>query len=257
MIGESLPSITQAERWASETQSLALVTEIGALDQELLSQPMRVELLKARQELAAHNVRWVRSRVQLLKEAVTQRRQADLASVQDETEAARIEFAGKHPLLEQLAEENASLGTELASTAKQLERVNIHEKDIDELTAQIEQEFKNAREALEIAGLSQALGQVLLEQRRSLPDPRAFRRQLEKREATIAEFGLRRINNKEEYRKLRDLDSYAGQLLSGGEPQDAGRIRVEMQALLEKRRELTGKLLELEETTLRELGMAA
>ena len=250
------PALTEARQWVLATREQALRAEISRLDAELLSQPQRVELLKARQDLAAHNVRWVRFRLQLLKDAVTRQRQADLASVQDETEAARIEFAGKLPLLVQLAEENARLGKALASTAKQLEQVGAHDKEIDELTTRIEQEFKNAREALEIAGLSQALGRVLLEQRRSLPDPRAFRRQLEKREALIAEFGLRRMHNKEEYRKLRDLDSYAGQLLSGVEPQDAGQIRVELQALIEKRRELTGKLLELEETILRELGMA-
>ena len=250
------PALTEARQWVLATREQALRAEISRLDAELLSQPQRVELLKARQDLAAHNVRWVRFRLQLLKDAVTRQRQADLASVQDETEAARIEFAGKLPLLVQLAEENARLGKALASTAKQLEQVGAHDKEIDELTTRIEQEFKNAREALEIAGLSQALGRVLLEQRRSLPDPRAFRRQLEKREALIAEFGLRRMHNKEEYRELRDLDGYAGQLLSGVEPQDAGQIRVELQALIEKRRELTGKLLELEETILRELGMA-
>ena len=253
---DELPALREARQWLLATGEQTLKAEISRLDAELLSQPLRVELLKARQDLAAHNVRWVRSRVQLLKEAVTRQRQADLASVQDETEAARIEFAGKLPVLVQLAEENARLGKELASTAKQLEQVSAHDKEIDELTARIEQEFKNAREALKIAGLSQALGRVLLEQRRSLPDPRAFRRQLEKREALIAEFGLRRMHNKEEYRKLRDLDSYAGQLLSAVEPHDAAQIRVELQALLEKRRELTGKLLELEETILRELGMA-
>ena len=215
-----------------------------------------MELLNARQELAAHNVRWVRSRVRLLEEAVNQRRQADLTSVQDETEAALREFAGRHPVLVRFARENAQLAEKLTATARQLELLSARDDEIDELTTRIEQEFKSAREGLQIAGLSQALGQVLQEQRRALPDLRSFRRQIKDREALIAEFGLRRMQHREEYRKLRDLDSYAGEVLTDVEPREAGQISGELQQLLKRRHQLTGKLLALEENVLRELGLA-
>ena len=89
---DELPALTEARQWVLATREQALQAEISRLDAELRSQPLRVELLNARQELAAHNVRWVRSRVRLLEEAVNQRRQADLTSVQDETEAALREL---------------------------------------------------------------------------------------------------------------------------------------------------------------------
>ena len=104
--------------------------------------------------------------------------------------------------------------------------------------------------------LSQALGQVLQEQRRALPDLRLFRKQIKDREALIAEFGLRRMQHREEYRKLRDLDTYAGEVLTDVEPREAGQISGELQQLLERRHQLTGKLLALEENVLRDLGLA-
>jgi len=253
---DELPALREARQWLLATREQALKAETSRLDAELRSQPLRVELLSARKELATHNVRQVRSRVRLLEEAVNQRRQADLTSVQDETEAALREFAGRHPVLARFAGENAQFAEKLVATARQLERLSARDGEIDELTTRIEQEFNNAREALKITGLSQAYGQVLQEQRRSLPDPRSFRRQIKDREALIAEFGLRRMQHREEYRKLRDLDAYTGEVLKGVEPREAGQVSGEMQQLLEKRRQLTGDLLKLEENVLRELGLA-
>ncbi len=250
------PALSEAQRSVDATAVQALRAEVRMLNEELLSQPVRVKLLEARQELAAHELRWVRSRVRLLEEAVNRRRQADLASVQDETEAALIEFAGKHPVLMQLAEQNATLGQELNTTAKRLEQLSARDDEINELRGEIGQEFENAREAVKLAGLSQALGLVLQEQRRSLPEVRTFRRKLEDREALIAEFGLRRMRHKEEHRALRDVDAYAEELLQEVEPQAAEQIGTELRALLEKRRELAAKLLGLEERILRELGLA-
>jgi len=253
---DELPALREARQWLPATREQALKAEISRLDAELLSQPLRVELLEASQDLAAHNVGQARSRVRLLREAVTQRRQADLTSVQDETEAALREFAGKHPVLVRFAQENAEFAEKLTATARQLELLSARDDEIDELTTRIEQEFKNAREGLKITGLSQALGQVLQEQRRALPDLRSFRRQIEDREALIAEFGLRRMQHREEYRKLSDLDTYAGEVLMDVESREAGQISGELQQLLERRHQLTGKLLSLEENVLRELGLA-
>jgi hypothetical protein len=47
--GES-PVPAQAERWVLETRHIALSAEIKMLDQELLSQPLRVKLLEARRD---------------------------------------------------------------------------------------------------------------------------------------------------------------------------------------------------------------
>ena len=60
------PVTSEARRWALETESDALSTEIKQLDQELLSQHARVDLLKAKRDQAAASVRWVGTRVRLL-----------------------------------------------------------------------------------------------------------------------------------------------------------------------------------------------
>ena len=108
------PATSEARRWALETRFDALSTEIKMLDQELLSQPMRVDLLQAKRDKAAASVQWVGTRVKMLEELVNRKRQAEAEQARAEAEATRREAEGKHPLVVGLAEQNAALSEELA-----------------------------------------------------------------------------------------------------------------------------------------------
>ena len=70
-------SEARARRWSLEGQADALAAEIERLNQELLSQPARVELLEAKRDKAAQDAAAIGRRLAHLEELITQRRQAD------------------------------------------------------------------------------------------------------------------------------------------------------------------------------------
>ena len=249
-----LPKLTQAKRWRLETQGLALSAEVKMLDQELLSQPMRIELLKAQRDRAAFSVENVSKRASLLEGLQNQRRLSEAEQAQAETEAAKLEAVGKHPIVQNLAEQNAALSEELSSLAADLERVAAANEMAAKEAKRIDEVFRSARQKLELAGLSGALGRVLLEQRRALPDLRRYRKQAQTREGLIAESGLRQIHNTEERRRLRNLDAYAAGLVVDLTPEDAIKIEGELRDLAQSRRELLDKAIAADTAYLRALA---
>ena len=250
------PELSEARRWRLISQRQALSTEIKMLDQELLSRPMRIDLLKAQIEQTERSNARTRERVTLLDEILTQRRRAEAEQAQAETEAdvIKLEAEDTHPLIRELAEQNAALSDQLSAASAELEKVSSGDETANSDAKAIEAEFRNTRQKLEITGLSQALGQVLLEQRSSLPNLRSFRKQAKLREKMIADSSLLQIQFNEERKRLRDVDAYVDDLVDSLSPEEANRIRADLTELSVKRRELLDKAISLSDAYLRALG---
>jgi potassium efflux system protein len=117
---EDGPVASEARRWVLETRFDALSTEIKMLDEELLSRPLRMDLLKAERDRAAASVQWVGSRVKLLQELVNDKRKEEAAEAEAEAEEIRRKAEGGHPSVVHLAEQNAALTEELAQMASRI-----------------------------------------------------------------------------------------------------------------------------------------
>ena len=249
------PELNEARRWNLISQRQALRAEVKMLDQELLSEPMRTDLLKAQIEQATRSNKRALERVTRLQELLTQRRRAEVEQAQAETEAdvSKLEAEDTHPLIQMLAERNAALSEQLSTASVELEKVVSGDKVANSEAKTIEDEFRNTRQKLEIAGLSQALGQVLLEQRNSLPDLRTFRKQAKQHEQNIADTSLLQIQLNEERKQLRDVDTYVDGLVADLPPEEANRIRADLTELAKKRRELLDKAISLSNAYLRAL----
>ena len=139
------PATSEARRWVQETGYEALSAEIKMLDQELLSQPARVDLLKAKRDKAAASVVWVGKRVKHLDDLVTQQRQAEAEEAKTVAVATRQAAEGKHPLIVRLAEENAALTEEIADWASELDGQAAQTEETDKLARQLEEDFKRPR----------------------------------------------------------------------------------------------------------------
>jgi len=249
-----LPALAQARRWSLETQRNAASAEIHALDNELLSNPMRVNLLKAQRERTARSRDNVAARIKLLDEAVNQRRRAEAEQAQAEAAAAEREAAGKHPLLGELAKQNAALSQGLSAVAGELEKVTAQDASISQRSKQIEEDYRRAKQRLEIAGLSEALGRVLLELRRQLPDVRQAEREAAVRQNAIVEAGLRQVRHGEEQRRLSDLDAATREAMSGLPEKEQAQIRNQVRELLKSRRSLLDQATATDTSYLRALG---
>jgi len=248
---------TQARRWALETHAEALAAEIDMLNQELLSQPARVALLEAKRDKAAQDAGAIGRRIAQLEERITQRRQADAERAKVAAEATRVEAEGRHPLVVRLAERNAALSGDVAETVAHLDEIRLQTETTQRLQQQLEGDFESAREVIAIGGanLSGELGNLLRQQRQSLPDRRTFERAAREREEKASQIGVKRVLNRREQQRLADTDAYLGMLLADAGADDApASMRAQLVALVEERRVLLDKAIESEDVLLRKLG---
>jgi len=236
-----LPAMTEARRWLREFEALALSTETHMLDEELLSQPMRIALLEAQRDEAAKSAERILAGVKLLEDISSERRLLEAEESEVAAEEAEREAQGKHSLIQKLAADNATLSEELTALAARLEQVSGEDDVATREAKRISDIFRSARQKLEIAGLSQALGQVLQEQRRALPNLRLFRKEARDREELIADASFAQIHFAEERRRLRDLDGYVANLVTDLPAEEADEIRDELGQLASSRRVLLDK----------------
>ena len=96
--------------------------------------------------------------------------------------------------------------------------------------------------------LSEALGQLLLEQRRSLPDSGDFRAAEKRRQQLVVETSLRQIRNQQERARLRDINLYIDELTASVSDTWKKLLRVEVLNLAEARRDLIDKAIAAEDT---------
>ena len=251
---DELPVLTQVRRWNLEAQRQALSAEIIMLDQELISQPMRVSLLKAQRDITDRSLQRLIQRVSMLEQLISQLRRTEADKAKEEAEDDKAEMAGKHPLVVQLAEQNTQITDRLSEVSAQLEKSSTGDQSANKEAKRIEEEFDRARQKLEIAGLSQVLGRVMMEHRRQLPDVRKIRREARKREKLIADIALSQIQDNEQLISLRDNSAYIDQLTAALPAAEAEPIRPDLEELTQKRRDLLEKAISLSEGYLRSLG---
>ena len=224
------------------------------LDQELLSAPMRLELLEAERDKATSSLKRMRARVELLENLLGARRVAEAQQSISATEKTRLESRGKHPLVQKLAQMNATLSEEIGSLASSLEQASAEDDTINRQAEQIGNEFRSTRQKVELAGLSQALGRVLYEQQRELPNPRMFRKQAREREQKITAAGLQMIQYDEERQKLGNVADYVDDLTASLPPEETWGIRGELEQLATDRKTLLKQAIALNQAYLRALG---
>lgn len=248
------PALTQAHNWVQTSKLHALSAEIKMLDKELLSLQPLTQLLQVKQEITEQDSRYIQTRIRLLEDMVSKLRLSEAQQVQQETLATQEEFRGKHPLISELADKNVALGNEIQKSALKLEKFSAEDDAARNNARRIDEELSTIRQKLEIAGLSQALGQVLMEQRRLLPNLASIQKQARNREDLIAESSLRQIQYAEESRNLRDVNAYFASLTISLADHEVDEIESELLELIIKRQELLQKARKTEASYLRILG---
>nr|WP_093191905.1 mechanosensitive ion channel domain-containing protein [Thiocapsa sp. KS1] len=243
-----------ARQWALETRRASLWAEGRMLEQELLSHAAREALYRAQREEATLEWETLRARQRQLEELQNQRRLDEADAAQRESERARIEAADKHALVQEAARENAEITTSTGDLARSLEDLDLEIEDIEAERKRVEQDFKAAQQRIEAAGLSKALGQVLVERRDQIPDLRQYRRAIEEREDAIAEATLRQIRYREEQRHLRNLDAYLDDLVTRDPTAQAPEVRAQLTESLDQRIRLIAQALIVEDDYIRQLG---
>jgi potassium efflux system protein len=243
-----------ARSWMKQAQLRRLRMEILKLEQESASLPIRLDLLRAQRELADLELGRIQRRAQSLESAANARRQQDAHQAAEQARAAEREAASKPPAVVELAARNTSLSEQLDRLASAITKVSREELEAAARADRIEETFSTTQKKIEVAGLSQAMGLVLQEQRRSLPDIEQLEKRAKDRANRFAEATLSQIVLEEESAELRDLPAYVEKLASSVPAANRAEVSEELRPLAESRRSLVDSALSLQRTYLQHLG---
>ncbi|MEE9396887.1 MAG: mechanosensitive ion channel domain-containing protein [Methylococcales bacterium] len=246
--------LNQALRWRLVANNAAIATEIDMLDEELLSQSARIELLKAQKEEALEAVEVANTRVDAVRLITNRLRNESAEQLAETVKSSLQQAAGKHPLIRELAEQNVTLLKEVQADTNLLNTLASDTDLTHKETERINKEFSSARQKLNIAGLSQVLGTLLLEQRRSLPEPATVKWQLAEIEEKIVTIGLNQIQHDDERKKLRHISEYIQRRTIGLTAKESLSIENDLTLLATQRRTLLEKTVGFDKIHLQSLN---
>ena len=224
------------------------------LDQELPSQPLRIDLLEAERDRAQAGIQWSRARISSLESQVTSKQQGEMDQARVQAEVILDESIGKHALVVKLAEKNAALSNEIASMVSRLGKLTEKTEQADKHARLIEDDQKRAVEIIEIGGLSKGMGHMLLQRHYALPDPSTFVRDAVILKDKAAEIGVKRLFHRQQQKQLRDIDGYLNEILSGVSEQERPLLREQLYKLAKERLVLIEKALASDDIYLQKLG---
>ena len=244
----------EARQWAWQLEVRTLAAETDMLNQELLSQPMRIELYGVQRTKASKE--WERQQryVELIGILVGERRASDAESAKRDAEEVERQSFGKHQLVQELAKSNTLLTGQLKQLAVLVDKISSDEVIVTDQIKRFSSNFHLARQKLEIAGLSEALGQSLLQQRNTLPRVKDFSSAEKRRQKLVVESSLRQIRNQQERARLSDIDAYVDEIMQPLSESWQSWIRDEIHDLALQRRDLLDKAIDADDSLLQTLS---
>ena len=251
---EEDPLHTEARRWVLITHAAALGAETRTLDEELLSQPTRQQMLEAQREETSFLLGRTETRVRALEQLLAEQRRSETAQIIAGTEMAALGEAGNNEVVRELVDRNQKLSTDLEFLIDAIEQASADTAAAIALQQRIRQYFEIAQQRMEIAGLNLALGQVLHEQRRDLPSQGDYRRRARDRHQALVESGLRDIQYDAEWAELQNRAVYIDDLLARISRPEWDTVREPIVGLVDARRTLMRKVLSANTTYIRALG---
>ncbi len=251
--------LVDARRLATKLRLATRAAELNRLEQEMLSHAARLDLLRAKRDIAAREVAIERREAALLQELVNAARQDDATRLLQETALAELAIEDAHPRVRELARETVELGAELPAVVADIQRVTTELDSIQEQTRQIENMLNVSRQRLEVGGVSQAIGRLFAEERRNLPQVSQYQKAVRARRSTLADIGLAQVRIEEERRALTPVGERANAIVAEIAPDisdidELETIRSDVQRLLNARRSVLNQMASTYTTYLRALS---
>ncbi|MGR9105393.1 MAG: mechanosensitive ion channel domain-containing protein [Gammaproteobacteria bacterium] len=228
----------------------ALQANLNALEMELNSHLPRLQLLRARYDLAIAKVANESAGLESLEKFVAENRESEAERYSKELAEALQAASNKHPLIRESIQQNFELGKEFRSVSEEL---GIAVKRLDEIKEDVKRlkdQYENSEKKVALAGVSPTLAAILREHRRLLPSDAKIDRIAEKLVAKTSEVTLRQFDIEEKLENFleiqRRLDDQLASSNQGGDlsKHQLMRIRVELDLLLEEQKSLLTKLNE-------------
>lgn len=208
------PELRKATLASIRARQAASRAAIAALEKELLSQPIRADLLRAQRRELSARVRRSQARLEALESLLTAAQRAEaLAAIAD----AGVDIppeAADDPAVVQLRQANAETARLITRLTERIEETQAARQRTVEEGDKIGETFGQARRQLELADSSQLLGQILQQERRSLPEVSDYSVRVAVREAEIREASLRSLKLERELVHIEEPDRYVTEVVA-------------------------------------------
>ncbi len=240
--------IVTAQRVAWRANNLALASRIKRLELERLSHTPRLSLLKLRIELARGQLQQSGRSMELLQQRLNRSLAEEARKVRQATEKARLAALGKHPIVRKEAEYNSQLSAQLGELTKQIERLVAQKGTVLHQLKRIRQSRERAQQQVDVVGLDEPLGELLLAQKRTLPGVRQLDLRAQGYLRQISLVRVQRFQLTDELQQLSEdkgvVDMVAALQPADLEAPELPAYKQAMQGLIQNRVQLLSKLSE-------------
>jgi potassium efflux system protein len=233
--------LEHAQATVHSAQALMLNQRIAMLEQEALSHEERLTLLQARHDVLEQQLAVQSRHIVQLQTLINERRQQKAAEALRETERVTRDLADRPEVLRRAAELNTELSQQLNDVVQLTETVAAAGQRNVQLLQQLDERFSSIQRQLDIAGMSEALGPILRNERRQLPDISQYRQNAQERQQRLVEARLQQFRFEQQRRQLANLDEAIEQRLAtlpNLDPQQLAELREALRELLRNRRQL-------------------
>ena len=217
------------------------------LDLEQIVYPLKVEKTKLQQQLLNLQSKKLTALIEDIDDFLIERKQEEIESAQASLIQAEKEAEGKNPIIQSVTRENIRLNQLMQETNRKLDQ-NIKLKvKVESQRRQLEKDFQSAEQKINLAGLSPILGNLLRDQRRSLPEQKNYESTFKKIQQEISLTSLNLFQIEEAEKDLSDMDaavlSMMEQALSVNvNKKEHLQIRTELRLLLNDQKDLVFEL---------------
>ena len=237
-----------------EAQKIQLATRLRLLNvsQKLLvlessSNPMHLEMQNNRTHLLNLQREQQALKIASLENNLLTKRQQEAEKQQVAMLQAEKEAEGKPPLIREGTADNAKYSRQLQDVNNAIEEYKTKKNAIDKRFKQLEIDFNSADKRINLAGLSPALGNLLRQQRRNLPQRKQYKDTLDDIQNQIAAASLESYKLDEVKKQLLDLNQalYARldqELPANMSAGEVMRMRTEFRMLLNEKKDLVAQL---------------
>ncbi|MGR8998577.1 MAG: mechanosensitive ion channel domain-containing protein [Gammaproteobacteria bacterium] len=235
------------------------IAELNMLGVEAISNPARVELLKAELQLLDAQKNAFSPVISAIENILSERRQQEAKEMQDAFSQAEKAVSGKHSLIQTITLENIQYSRDLQNINDKIDQYIDQKSKIDAESSEIDDDFKSAEKKISLAGLSPALGKILREQRRNLPARDQFDELSETIENETSVTSLEQFKIEDKLKQLSDVNTALQKLMKEQVEQSLPadqrmKIQAELRILLNAQKEVLNKLSAAYTNYLRILG---
>jgi potassium efflux system protein len=241
-------------QWVQEVRQRLFEARRLALEKELFSLNVQLEWLRVQISHKTQQGEFDSQELKLKEDRLAQLRTEDAQNYRQQIMQDEKDLDSLQPLVSELARKNIALSDLLVETTEKIAKVSASTSSVNETMAGMTGDFERTRQKIEVAGLSQALGQVLLEERRRLSTMASTGSSTLVSQKKIAEVGLRQIQHEEERQSLRVSRKAMEASLTGINPEEAETIRKKLTELVEQRRVLLDRMIAADQSYLQALS---